>query len=51
MVCDARWKGGFAMIALNTWDIVGGISPPADLVEWVKSNAQYLWDQWAAHNP
>ena len=44
LVCYGKWHDGFAMIALGTWEIVGGDTPPSILLEWLKSNERFLWD-------
>ncbi|HEV3038817.1 MAG TPA: hypothetical protein VHA33_13660 [Candidatus Angelobacter sp.] len=38
LVCYAKWRNGFAVITLGTWEIVGGDTPPTALLEWLKSN-------------
>jgi hypothetical protein len=43
LICYGRWREGFAMIALGTWQVVGD-TPPSTVLEWLKSNERYLWD-------
>ena len=47
--CYAFWNDGICQIAMGTWAVLAGDKPPYGLIELLRSNEAYLWEQWAFH--
>ena len=47
--CTVGWRGGFAEVALGTWQVLGGDALQPALIEWLEENERYLWDVYGCY--